>query len=185
MKAPATLSPSRQARAAFTLAEVLFTMVITSFAILTLVAVLPQGLESLVVAERRAAEARIVSHIAAMAQARPWEALTEGSDREWTLLFDASGNPLAKNAPASSSIHQARVRVLAAEPLPNESTASPFLRRLQIRIVYSPGGGSSAHFGNPRRYRERSALVANFDRTAPAAVQPPEIETGTGTTANP
>ncbi len=171
--------------AAFTLAEVLFTMVITAFAILTLVAVLPQGLESLNVAGRRAAEARIVSHIAAMAQARSWEALTNSSVQESRLLFDMSGNPLPQNAPAGNSIFQARVRVLSAEPLPNESTASPFLRRLQIRIVHSPGGGASAHFDNPLRYRERSVLVANLDRSPAPAVQPVEIETETGTITNP
>ena len=148
----------------FTLAEVMIAMVITSFALLTLISILPEGLQSLQNAQRRSAEARIVQHLTSRYQLMPWNEISQASSQR-DFEFDANGNPVE---PARrESVFRARVEVLTAAPLPNEIAPSPFLRRLRIRITNQLYNGAA--FNNPNLHRVRHSLLANYDPASTAA----------------
>lgn len=177
----ATGLKSRQhAGAGFSLAEVMLAMAIASFALLALIGVLPEGLESLRDAEKRAAEARMVQDVTARYQLLDWEEadLDGGSEEEFE--FDSSGNPLESSS--DRVIYKARVTIESANPLPNESSSSPFLRRIRIRITDRWDNGSA--FTNPAMYRERFALLVNFDKTPGLAASQPTEEPETSTPSN-
>lgn len=179
MKAP-FLKCRRSAGAGFSLAEVMLAMAIASFALLALIGVLPEGLESLRDAEKRAAEARMVQDVTARYQLLDWEEtdLDNGSEEEFE--FDSSGNPV--ESASDRVIYKARVTIEAANPLPNESSSSPFLRRIRIRI--SDRWDNSSAFTNPAMYRERFALLVNFDKTPGLAASQPTEESVEPTTSS-
>ncbi len=62
--------------------------------------------------------------------------------------------------------------------LPNESTGSPFLRRLRIRITRSSDGS----FEDAVRYREKWVTLVNLDKTQPPPPAVPGEETPSATT---
>lgn len=125
----------------------LIALSITAFALLALVGVLPEGLRSLQNAQRQEAEARIVQQVAAaLHQLQSWDATLS----ENHLDFDANGAPAQSGD--TDAIYRARAELTDSVPLPNESTASPYLRRLRIRIISQFAGGS---FDNTAQYREK------------------------------
>lgn len=184
------ISPPR----GFSLAEVLVAMAITSFALLALIGVLPEGLNSLQRAQRSEAEARIAQHLAARYRLKSWDELAQLVGRRDESSFDANGAWLESSS--QDAVYRARAEVLSGLALPNETAASPFLRRLRVRITNQPGGGNA--LDTPSRYHERYLTLVDFDKTPDAA--PPTDTTGTtgatggstgttdgttGTTANP
>jgi uncharacterized protein (TIGR02598 family) len=181
-------SQLHSSRRGFSLAEVLFALAITSFALLALIGVLPEGLRSLQNAQRQEAEARITQHIAARYQVKTWDELNESTPQQQDLNFDGNGAPLEQSS--SESVYRARAEVMDAAPLPNESAASPYLRRLRIRITNNMGNAGA--LDNPAQHRERWVTLVDLDKTPPPpVVAEPVNPTGTttngstGATANP
>ncbi len=183
LRQTAAAFPRRSTPHAFSLAEVLIALAIASFSILMLIAVIPSGLSNVQDAQRRAAEARIVQHLAARYQMLPWEEITSISGgNQQDLRYDGNGNPLSTTASDDDTVYRARAEVLAGLPLPNEFSASPFLRRLRVRVTTKRAGG----FENSDDYTERHALIANFDQVENGATLNTPVETpGTGGAGNP
>ena len=150
--------------AGFSLAEVLLAIAITAFALLALVGVLPEGLRSLQNAQRHEAEARIIQHLAAKYQAKQWSDLALTSATQDITDFDANGTFLERGG--RDVIYRARVEVMNGVELPNETSASPFLKRIRIRITTHTA--STASFEDPNRYHERYITLVNLDK-APGA----------------
>lgn len=169
-------------RAGFSLAEVMLAMAIASFALLALIAVLPEGLELLRDAEKRAAEARIVQDVTARYQMLDWATADMDNSSEEEFEFDVSGNPLDQAGDRDRVVYKARVKIEPAKSLPNEGSPSPFLRRLRIRIT--DRWQSSSAFSNAQLYRERYTVLADFDRT-PGLVSPQPQEQSPGSTSSP
>lgn len=153
-----------RSRRGFSLAEVLLAITITSFALLALIGVLPEGLRSLQNAQRQEAEARIVQHLAAKYQAKAWEDLSRDSGRQDFTDFDANGAFVEPNS--KEIIYRARTEVMNGLPLPNESAASAYLKRVRVRITNQIN--SSAAFETAGRYRERYVTLVNGDKTPDA-----------------
>jgi uncharacterized protein (TIGR02598 family) len=162
----------------FSLAEVLMAMAITSFALLTLLAVLPEGLNSLQDAQKQAAEARIVQQLSTQFQALPWSqldlALSTGGNE---VLFDADGNRLLKGADINRVAFRVRLSLVAGFPMPNETVVSPYLRRLRMEI--RPGQNPNAVSGNNTLHTDRFASIVNLDKAAPPTAASPN-PTGSG-----
>jgi uncharacterized protein (TIGR02598 family) len=163
---------SRARLSAFSLAEVLLAMAITSFALLTLLAVLPEGLNSLQDAQKQAAEARIVQQLTTQFQALPWsqldQALSLGGSE---VLFDADGNRLMKGADNSRAFFRVRLSLVAGFPMPNETVASPYFRRLkmEIRPNQNPNNVASSN----TLHTERFASIVNLDKADPPSAASP------------
>jgi uncharacterized protein (TIGR02598 family) len=166
-------------RRGFSLAEVLIALAITSFALLALIGVLPEGLRSLQNAQRQEAEARIAQHVAARYQVKTWDELNESASEQQDLDFDGNGAPLEQSS--REAVYRARAEVMDAAPLPNESAASPYLRRLRIRITNNMG--NTGALDNPAQHRERWVTLVDLDKTPPP---PPAAEpvNPTGATTN-
>lgn len=180
MTPPRTRSRHRRAAPAFSLAEVLFAMAIFVFGVLVLVGTLPNGMASLQTARRQAAEVRIFQHLRAVYQAELDRAnvnditsvlarLTQPS----IFYFDDRGN-IARSL--GSGINQtafaAQARLEPATPLPGESDASPFSRRLRIAVTDRWQDQSSLN--DPLRHRQRMMNVTlNGPITSPV-VEPAE-----------
>lgn len=165
-------APLACARRGFSLAEVLLAITITSFALLALVGVLPEGLRSLQNAQRQEAEARIVQHLAAKYQAKAWEDLSQDFGKQDFTDFDANGAFVESNS--KEIIYRARTEVMNGLSLPNESAASPYLKRIRVRITNQIN--SSVAFETAGRYRERYVTLVNGDKTPDA-----DNTAGTGT----
>ncbi len=170
------------ARGGFSLAEVLFALAITSFALLALIGVLPEGLRSLQNAQRQEAEARIVQHVAARYQLKTWDELGALMQQQADLAYDGNGAPVERSS--RDMAFRAKAEVTEAAPLPNETAASPYLRRVRVRITNLPN--NAAAFDNPAQHRERWITLVDLDKTPGTATAPVEpaatAGSGTGTT---
>ena len=165
----------------FSLAEVLIAIAIISFALLALIGVLPEGLRSLQNAQRQEAEARIVQHVAAHFQLKPWDEIAAMAADAMDLDFDGNGAPVTPSS--NDTIYRARAELADAAPLPNETAPSPYLRRLRIRITSQLNVGGA--FDNPAKHRERWVTLVDLDKTPPPATPAaPAGTTGTPTTGS-
>lgn len=185
--APGSLPPAPRG---FSLAEVLLAIAITAFALLALIGVLPEGLRSLQSAQRHEAEARIIQHLSAKYQSKPWSDFAQLSTSQDITDFDANGTFLDKGG--RDVVYRARVEVMNGTELPNETSASPYLKRIRIRIVAQTGANAS--FEDPNRYHERYVTLVDMDKSpnttdgAPPtqnSADPSSAGSGNGTTTNP
>jgi len=145
----------------FTLAEVLFSMAIFTFAALMLVGVLPNGMASLQSARRDAAEVRMFAHLRAVYQAE----LDRVTATELTatlnrmrqpayFYFDDRGDPVRSVANTELETRFGVQCVL--EPallLPGESDPSPFQQRL--RMLVTEQWRNAVAYTDPNRHRQR------------------------------
>lgn len=135
-------------RPAFTLAEVLFAMAILSFALLTIIGLMPSTLASLNDAEARIAEARIVQSINTEFQLKPWDQLPrEGSNaiRYYDQRGIRTSAPLEGGAelPTNSATYAVAIYAQAEATTPtvpgdkkqDGSKTTEFLRTLHIVIT--------------------------------------------------
>ena len=152
----------------FSLAEVMMAVAIASFALLALLAVLPEGLSSLQDAQKQAAEARIVQQISTQFQAMPWDDLPQAATGA-EMIFDADGVQLEQGSDSNRVFFRVRLTLLAGLPLPNDTTASPFLRRLRMQIAAQGdaplGNGTTVN----NQHTERYVTLVNLDRADPPA----------------
>ncbi len=171
-------------RAGFSLAEVMMAIAIASFALLALLAVLPEGLNSLQDAQKQAAEARIVQQIGAQFQALPWGDLPQAVTGAGTeMIFDADGVQLEQGASSNRVFFRVRLTLLAGLPLPNDTSASLFLRRLRLQIAArgDPPPGNSTTANN--RHTERYLTLVNLDKADPPAPASGPSSSGGGTSS--
>ena len=136
--------PSSHARG-FTLAEVLFATAILSFALLSIIGVMPSTLAELNSAEARITEARILQSISTEWQTQTWSQVT---DRQSRMLYYFDSRGARTDAPSGNdSIEDAAVYAAAVYPkrittfdqVPGDendgSEAGQFLTRLTVVIT--------------------------------------------------
>jgi len=151
-------------QAGFSLAESLIAIAIVSFTLLTIVGMMPPGLEHLRQAEERAARSRIISSLVGELESLEWSEIQRQAGA-WMgpFLFDRQGLPTISGF---DKIYVAQVRISPggsrAEQLPG-SNASPFLRGAEIRVsdkalAPNPFGGVA-----PMDYEIRTVLLSNND----------------------
>lgn len=142
---------------AFTLAETLFAMAIVSFALLTIIGLMPSALDELRQSERRAAEARILQSLATEHELLSWQDL-QNFGRRGPFYFDETG--LRRLSMDETTRYQAQVDGPTGAgselTLPGEANPSPFLRQLRISItdrIQDTGAlGSDLEQGKRREY---------------------------------
>ena len=132
-------------------------MAIVSFALLTIIGIMPSALDELRQSERRAAEARILQSLAAEYELLPWQEI-KNFGRRGPFYFDEAG--LQRLNIDETTRYQAQIEVptgrLAELTLPGETNPSPYLKQLRISItdrIQDAGAlGSDIDQGKRREY---------------------------------
>ena len=148
----------------FTLVETVLALAIVAGAVLSIVALLPVGLEDLRKSYMKQAEARIIQTFIADYEMKTWgKAGADMTLKDKTLYFDSRGTVLPKAGVMEHTI-TAKATMLKEWPkLPGDPTSSKHVRRLDVRITESVNNPNA--FTDPKLYSQRSAWVANFDQT--------------------
>ena len=144
MSSSAHHRPSSHAQG-FTLAEVLFATAILSFALLSIIGVMPSTLAELNSAEARITEARILQSISTEWQTQTWSQMTDRQSR-MLYYFDSRGArtdaPSGNDTIEGAAVYAAAVypkRITTFDQVPGDendgSEAGQFLTRLTVVIT--------------------------------------------------
>jgi len=148
-------------RAAFTLAEVTISVGIAATVMMTLLAIMPLGLDSLRSSASRMADARIIQAVAADYQMRDWSKVKPSDEAPILMAFDDRGTGV--NHGSREHIYTAQIVLADDSPvLTGDTSGNPFLRRLRVRI--SERGDMADAFSIPAFYREHHVMVANIEK---------------------
>jgi uncharacterized protein (TIGR02598 family) len=152
------------AGAGFTLVETTLALAIVAGAVLSVVAMLPIGLDDLRQSYMRQAEARIIQTFIADYEMKTWgKAGADMTLADKTLYFDARGTVVPKAGVMEHTI-TAKATMLKDWPkLPGDPTPSRHVRRLDVRITDHINNPNA--LTDPKLHIRRSAWVANFDQT--------------------
>lgn len=167
---PLTSHPraTRPCATAFSLAETLFAMAIVSFALLSIIGLLPTALSELNDAERRTAEARILQSLTADFELKPWAEVRNLASRE-TYYFDIRGVRLrnltvdthyaAQVSPMPADSNSGNTDQAGELSLPGEGSAGDYLRRLRVSITDRPRDPMAFTADEKRKLRRDHALI--------------------------
>ncbi len=160
--------PVRRFARGFSLPEVAIAVAIAALGLLTLLGVIPTGLDSIRAAGETTAEARVVSQVVGELQMSDWG--NKSADR-WTKLdeiltrrwyYDDQANPLDQSSGTSFATRLTYVvrvrRANATALLPGANAAYDDLQSVLIDIAVTPNPAYA--FTNPKAFRTRPALLA-------------------------
>jgi uncharacterized protein (TIGR02598 family) len=141
---------------AFTLAESLIAMSIVSFTLITILGLLPSGMESMKQSEERAARARIMATLVSEYEAMDWEALNRlAGSEQGPFFFDRNGIRLSAST-TQEKVYAAKTRVSAENDRRTQigggNSTNKYLRVLEITV------SSRATEGNPFSENQPDAL---------------------------
>ena len=151
-------------RQGFSLAESLIAIAIVSFTLLTIIGMMPPGLEHLRQAEERAARSRIISSLVGELESLEWSEIQRQA-AAWMgpYYFDRQGLPTNARL---EMVYVAQVRFSAgaspSEQLPG-SNPSPYLRGAEIRVSDKAQGDNPFGGVAPMDYEIRTVLLSNND----------------------
>lgn len=145
---------------AFSLVEVTLAVAVTATVAMTLLGLLPAGLDGMRQSANTAAHARILQTLAGQAQMNTWQEITSSGYASRTYAFDYQGGEL-ESLESAQVTYLARGRVQDAPPLPGSTATNPRLRLLCIEVVT---GSSPADFGTPR-CNTYATQIAQMDDT--------------------
>jgi uncharacterized protein (TIGR02598 family) len=158
------------APAGFSLPEVALAVAIAALSIVTLLGIIPSGLESVRAAGNTAATARIISQVTGELQlsdwgAKPgnatgtWSKLQRSLDRKW--YFDDQANPLNDPSTAGFDMRLAYVvRVRATSNgvlLPGNTTPTSDMISINVDVAVTPN--ANYNFANPALFQTQPAVL--------------------------
>ena len=148
----------------FSLVESVVAIAIVSVSVLTLVGLLPGGIEDLRQSALKQAEARIIQTFVADYQMKSWGsagANMQPQDKE--LYFDIRGTRISQKDTLDHAI-TGRATVDPEKPqLFGDKSGSNHLRR--VTILISDQVQNTDAFTNPKLHHVRSAWIVNYDQT--------------------
>jgi uncharacterized protein (TIGR02598 family) len=158
---------------AFSLVEVTLSVGITAIGVISLVGLIPGGLDSLRKSNARVAEAKIVQAVTADFQMGDWGTRASGQrleDREYH--FDDRGFPVSSSDPwkhytVKANIEQATTE-LNGVTIKGDITPNSYLYRLTIKITDQKD--PTPAFTNPRLHHTYGNMVALIEQTDNNAV---------------
>lgn len=158
------MTPMKSSPKAFSLVETVTALGIVSIAVLTLVALIPTGLDDLRKSSLKQAEARIIQSVVGTYQMISWGspgASMTLPDKEF--YFDIRGTALKKGdidhaITARTVVDKSTPPTLAGDPTP-----SKHLRKLRVLITSQINNPEA--FSDPQLHHERSVIVANLEQT--------------------
>ena len=158
-------STSPAANAAFSLVEVAIAIGVVAIGMLSVVALLPTGMETLRVSANETAQARISQEIIARLQGTDWDQTNNLADFQGQLFyFDRQGNQTSSTTP--DAIFTAKLDVSTDGPqLPaaNNCGLNQNLRAVTLKVTSLPGAVAD-RFVDPRKFQQLSMLAAKMSR---------------------
>ena len=153
---------NRAQRGGFTIAEAALAVGITAMVVITVLGLLPSGLDSMHQSALISADARLMQAVAADYQMREWSDLikqqTSKSSEDFT--FDYQGMAVAKGSTDTTFL--ARTQVLDAPLLPGSTSANARMKLVLIQVV---SGSDVKLFQKPDRVRSYRTVVAQMGNT--------------------
>jgi uncharacterized protein (TIGR02598 family) len=165
-------SPSRSSRQGFSLPEVALAMGIAATALLTLLSLLPFGLDTLRDSSNKQAEARILQSVLDRYQTGvSFEQDAPGGPRklqlqDCMLFFDQTGGQVPDAAGLDCN-YAVQVHVGTEPSLQGDSDANPYLRQLRVRVTNRLTNYQQSFVDGSGHYRERSVWIALLEQTGP------------------
>lgn len=147
-------------------------MGIAATALLTLISLLPFGLDTLRDSSNKQAEARILQTVMDRYQTGVWldESATGGGRsvqmQDCTLFFDQTGAEVA-DATGLDCNYAVQVKVGTEPSLQGDHEANPYLRQLRVRVTDRLNNYTQSLADGSGKYRERSVWVALLEQTGP------------------
>jgi uncharacterized protein (TIGR02598 family) len=162
----------RRLAPAFTLPEVALSVGIATIALLTLLGMVPFGLDTIRASANKQAEARMVQTITTFYQTTPWVTQDGGSGstkielKDKMFFFDQTGAEV-QNADAADRMYTVEAKVEPTPPtLQGDNWGNPYLRRLRLRFTDRPNY-TEALKDNSKQFSQRAVWVANLEQTGP------------------
>ncbi|WP_009959406.1 Verru_Chthon cassette protein B [Verrucomicrobium spinosum] len=168
----AIVTASTRPARGFSLPEVALAMGIAATALLTLISLLPFGLDTLRDSSNKQAEARILQTVMDRYQTGVWldESATGGSRsvqmQDCTLFFDQTGAEVA-SATGVDCNYAVQVKVGTEPSLQGDNEANPYLRQLRVRVTDRLSNYTQSLADGSGKYRERSVWIALLEQTGP------------------
>lgn len=156
----------------FSLPEVALAMGIAATALLTLISLLPFGLDTLRDSSNKQAEARILQTVMDRYQTGVWldESATGGNRnvqmQDCTLFFDQTGAEVP-DATGLDCNYAVQVKVGTEPSLQGDNEANPYLRQLRVRVTDRLNNYTQSLADGSGKYRERSVWIALLEQTGP------------------
>lgn len=160
----------RKASFAFSLPEVAIAVAIAAVGLVTLLGIIPGGLESVRVAGQTTAEARIASQVLGELQLSDWGAANRQTG-EWSNLsllgtkrwyFDDQANPLSETAASNGMgmrlAYVVKVRVVGPARLTGSTDQATDLQKVQVDIAVTTNSGYD--FSRPKGHRTYPSVLA-------------------------
>lgn len=158
----------------FSLSEVALSLGIATVSLLTLISLLPVGLDSLRKSGNLQAEARITQAVLSSYQMEDGSGLSTGGGTpnlvDRMLFFDQAGTELEKYSNECGYVVQ--VKIGDAPSVQGDGGANPYLRQIRLRITDSIQDYESALADGSHLYHERSTWIALLEKTGPPATIP-------------
>lgn len=150
------ITKNRNPRAAFSLIEVVMAIGIVAFAFISVLGLIPTGLNTFRQAIDASVGAQIVQRVMNEAQQTDFDVLVQGSNGTYlqrpVRYFDDQGNEMANS---TGAIYQVNTRIMPVTPMPSH-TSYPTLATVTVQIVNNPGNqqintdGASSLWSDPR-----------------------------------
>jgi uncharacterized protein (TIGR02598 family) len=157
---------------AFTLPEVALSVGIATICLLTLLGMVPFGLDTIRESANRQAEARMVQSITTFFQTTPWVTQDKGSGtttielKDKLFFFDQTGAEVA-NAADIDRMYVVEAKVDVMPPtLQGDNWANPYLRKLRLRFT-DRTNYAEALKDDSKHFTQRTVWVANLEQTGP------------------
>lgn len=167
MKPASPSSPSH--RPGFTLAETAIAVTIIATVMITLIGLIPVGLDQLRQASNTAADARILQAVAGDYQMRTWSEIVEQQTQGGAsdFYFDGQGTRVPKGD--KDIIFTTRTTVKNMENLPGAQDGNDCLRRIELLVTDKVD--SEKAFMTPKLCRTFQTAIAQKDKPL-VSVQP-------------
>ncbi|RBP46252.1 uncharacterized protein (TIGR02598 family) [Roseimicrobium gellanilyticum] len=157
---------------AFSLPEVALSLGIATTALLTLISLLPFGLDTLRESSSKQAEARILQSVLDRYQSGIWmEKDSAGGTgnvllKDRLLYFDQTGTEM-EDASSVECDYVVQIHIDGPPTLHGDASDNPYLRRVRVRVSDRPNDPQRAFADGSGHYHEHSVWIALLDQTGP------------------
>jgi uncharacterized protein (TIGR02598 family) len=158
------LARLRRARG-FSLAETSMAVAITALGIISIMGLMPQGLETSRKTGNMSAQSRIMQNIISDMQNTDWTVLTTNLNQP-NRVYDDQGVRLAGTGTDAAMVSYVAHITFASSSVPgsafNTATGEPYMKRLVVKIANSTNPNYAFDSHDPSQYKTTSFLITKI-----------------------